>query len=348
MDLSRQEIQSLVDQLHFIPSMEYGSPLWCNQQIVLEKLSMNASASIQLGKADVVSDVIMDKLQMLVELLIIAHEWKKCRFEIKHSVLNFVLNQQECTILNLLQITLFKKEAIQKADYIPLVDVIAYWIRDFNTKNSNQKTALAAIACLCNLSHHTPIMDISLLSRILDYHELLIGLVQVLEQRKWEEKYTNLVSKTEGLIWMAICNFWTDSYVLSRQRKQSLLKLLLLFEKNKSLVTQLPFLEKIHREVLYLQMTQDASPKPRVTVLEEEKKFNFQVFEWAASLDQELALKLSEVYTMDILQLLTETQTQCANCGKKAEKRCSKCRSEWYCGRDCQLASWHQHKAFCL
>lgn len=37
----------------------------------------------------------------------------------------------------------------------------------------------------------------------------------------------------------------------------------------------------------------------------------------------------------------------CSNCGQNAEKRCSRCKSEWYCSRECQLKSWKVHKNIC-
>lgn len=38
----------------------------------------------------------------------------------------------------------------------------------------------------------------------------------------------------------------------------------------------------------------------------------------------------------------------CARCGAgPATKRCSKCKSEWYCSRECQLAAWNGHKKKC-
>jgi len=38
----------------------------------------------------------------------------------------------------------------------------------------------------------------------------------------------------------------------------------------------------------------------------------------------------------------------CSNCEKEASKRCGRCNaSEWYCGRECQVAKWKSHKAAC-
>ena len=37
----------------------------------------------------------------------------------------------------------------------------------------------------------------------------------------------------------------------------------------------------------------------------------------------------------------------CAKCGHDAQQRCSRCKSEWYCSRECQLKSWKKHKPIC-
>lgn len=43
-----------------------------------------------------------------------------------------------------------------------------------------------------------------------------------------------------------------------------------------------------------------------------------------------------------------EGQHGCAHCGASpATKRCSVCKQEWYCSRECQLAAWKGHKKHC-
>lgn len=37
----------------------------------------------------------------------------------------------------------------------------------------------------------------------------------------------------------------------------------------------------------------------------------------------------------------------CGKCGKPALQRCSKCKNEWYCGRECQIKAWSAHKEVC-
>lgn len=59
--------------------------------------------------------------------------------------------------------------------------------------------------------------------------------------------------------------------------------------------------------------------------------------------DMERIMKLynSEVYE----QFMDDPK--CANCGKTATQRCSKCKNQWYCSRECQVKQWKAHKALC-
>ena len=40
-------------------------------------------------------------------------------------------------------------------------------------------------------------------------------------------------------------------------------------------------------------------------------------------------------------------EPKCADCGDPAKLRCSKCKSSWYCTRECQLKNWKEHKKMC-
>jgi len=49
--------------------------------------------------------------------------------------------------------------------------------------------------------------------------------------------------------------------------------------------------------------------------------------------------------TFDVESFLEDPK--CAKCGAPAEKRCSRCKNEWYCSRECQVGAWEGHKLVC-
>jgi len=69
--------------------------------------------------------------------------------------------------------------------------------------------------------------------------------------------------------------------------------------------------------------------------------FSTEVNDPKEELDSLMKLYGSNVYE----QFLDEPK--CASCGDTAQQRCSKCKSEWYCTRECQLKAWKAHKDVC-
>ena len=55
---------------------------------------------------------------------------------------------------------------------------------------------------------------------------------------------------------------------------------------------------------------------------------------------------ISEIYNVDNIEYFMD-DPKCSNCGKEASNRCSRCKSEWYCGKDCQKLRWKSHKEYC-
>ena len=47
------------------------------------------------------------------------------------------------------------------------------------------------------------------------------------------------------------------------------------------------------------------------------------------------------------MEQLIDEPAKCAECGQPAPKRCSRCQSEWYCRRECQVKNWSKHKKAC-
>ncbi|XP_046387027.1 zinc finger MYND domain-containing protein 10 isoform X2 [Ischnura elegans] len=63
---------------------------------------------------------------------------------------------------------------------------------------------------------------------------------------------------------------------------------------------------------------------------------------------QDIAKSLSGAYDMSNLATLMQKDIYCANgCGSKGCRRCSRCKQEWYCGRECQVQHWPKHKISC-
>ncbi|XP_071447066.1 zinc finger MYND domain-containing protein 10 [Hetaerina americana] len=63
---------------------------------------------------------------------------------------------------------------------------------------------------------------------------------------------------------------------------------------------------------------------------------------------QDIANSLSGAYDLSKLASLLQMDNYCSNgCASKATRRCSRCKTEWYCGRECQVKHWPKHKVSC-
>merc|ERR1711871_1218142 len=49
----------------------------------------------------------------------------------------------------------------------------------------------------------------------------------------------------------------------------------------------------------------------------------------------------------DMIQIPRLPEPDCVVCGKESQIRCSKCKEEFYCSRECQVAHWGKHKKMC-
>ena len=93
-------------------------------------------------------------------------------------------------------------------------------------------------------------------------------------------------------------------------------------------------------------------PEMRTNILkdknrEEIAKYQLKAFFSPTAEEVQREMKsLAELYTSDVFDDFLG-DPKCANCGDVASQRCSKCKSEWYCSRECQLARWKDHKAAC-
>lgn len=56
--------------------------------------------------------------------------------------------------------------------------------------------------------------------------------------------------------------------------------------------------------------------------------------------------RIMKLYSSEVFEQFMD-DPKCGECGKPATQRCSRCKNQWYCSRDCQLRQWKGHKPLC-
>jgi hypothetical protein len=244
---------------------------------------------------------------------------------------------------------------------------------------------IAALTLLRFLADNASSLPISVLSRLLNEQDVLQTVVPLLDQPPWKrtrkgktEKYNDgkwtevapddyhRLTKTEAQVWLLVNCLLLDGecrrrYEWTEQRKQNVLRLSKFF--NELLIDQLPVLQDLRRMVETLNFqappnTTDSRsivieqlPEIRARLLKSDWKAIAKAFRdrQIKQTPQELQAEMSDLASMyDMLNIEEFMEDpKCSVCGAPAEKRCSKCKMEWYCSRKCQVSAWKGHKALC-
>lgn len=180
-----------------------------------------------------------------------------------------------------------------------------------------------------------------------------------------------ILSQTEVQVWLALYMMLKNNQILSNYelyegRKNQLMKLQPFL--NEMSVDQLPILGELQLFLNQLSVqatglfTPSKSPlllemiAPIRDSLEKEftkkrkvllKLYTQELVESSQEKLMEKAHKLAAAYDFNHFEPTLPAKGECANCGKEAEKRCSRCKSIWYCSRDCQVSHWKLHKVNC-
>lgn len=133
---------------------------------------------------------------------------------------------------------------------------------------------------------------------------------------------------------------------------------------NEVLIDQLPMLTPLWRALEEMQLMQDNNvkqnssfvvevvPEIRAKIMHgrnwrEIGKYQAENYFCKNPVGHEADMKrMMQLYTSDVFEDFME-DPKCAECGKVATQRCSKCKNAWYCSRDCQLRQWKAHKPIC-
>ncbi|XP_034963950.1 zinc finger MYND domain-containing protein 10 isoform X1 [Zootoca vivipara] len=230
-------------------------------------------------------------------------------------------------------------------------------------------------------------LPVSAATRILNTHNFPCLLVELVEHSPWScreegklKKYENgawyevpyedhvKMTKLDGQVWIALYNLLLSSecqrkYNFNNFNKGQLLKLRAFL--TDVVIDQFPNLLELQRFLSHLAVTDPAPPKKdlileQVPVIWEnivsknsgkwQAIAKHQVNNMFSPSEEELrsqACRWAKTYNLEVMEALIPEKPKCAMCGSEAAKRCSRCRNEWYCKRECQVQHWQKHKKAC-
>ncbi|XP_068701854.1 zinc finger MYND domain-containing protein 10-like [Montipora foliosa] len=230
-------------------------------------------------------------------------------------------------------------------------------------------------------------LPLSVTTRLLNTHNTPVILVQLVENPPWikrsKDKLMKFIdnkwkvisenerlqlTKTEGQVWLAVYQLLMNEdcqrkYEFNSYSKEQILKLRGYM--NEVLLDQIPSLMDLQRYLQQLAIMETPAIK-RDVILEQvpeirEKLLKDNLGKWekiakyqkrayftpTAEDVKKQAKTWADTYNLDMLEELVSEPPKCATCGQSATKRCSRCQTEWYCSRECQVKHWSKHKPAC-
>ncbi|XP_019402998.1 PREDICTED: zinc finger MYND domain-containing protein 10 isoform X1 [Crocodylus porosus] len=247
--------------------------------------------------------------------------------------------------------------------------------------------SLRALSVLRFITDQVESLPLSALTRMLNTHNLPCLFVELLEHCPWSrrtagklKKFENgmwyvvppedhaKMTKLDGQVWIALYNLLLSpecqrKYNFDSFNKNQLLKLRTFL--TDVLIDQLPNLVEMQRFLSHLAVTEPVPPKKDLIleqvpiiwdriIKENSGKWQaiakHQVKHMFSPSEEELkqqACRWAQTYNLDVMEALVPEKPKCGMCGSEAAKRCSRCRNEWYCKRECQVQHWQKHKKAC-
>ena len=194
---------------------------------------------------------------------------------------------------------------------------------------------------------------------------------EIYENNNWTSLITHKFPKLEAQVFITIYNLVMNQdnnkkYEITEYRQNQLLRLRKYF--TEVLYDQIPQMMNLYRSLENMSLmtygnTLTVNPfiVEMIPILSGNKMFkltgdqinkigNHIIKEYFENLSKEKLAKelepVNEIYNLDNIEYFMEDPT-CAQCGKLANSRCSRCKSEWYCSKECQIKRWKEHKIVC-
>lgn len=364
-----------------------------------------------------------DKIKVLIHDLVVIELWKEEMYPLlkshiapMSSLRNYIPLYHEATCVNLLEVALFQSTSCEVAGdaIVDLIDYVyrklVYLVRTANedlwTKplgsakeaaawtneqlvdsqylETEFQVAMCTISILRFLTDHRSLLPLTITSRLVETHDVLLLLVPLMEKSPWVRKRNGVIEKFEdqawekvadedigqlpklhSQLWLTIYNLVMDNecrsrYSLTSFRKDNLLRLRRYL--NEIVFDQIPPLTELLRTLEEISITGNFTgdmPQATPFVVEVVAEIRENLLARYKGQWEETAEKLkTEVFTKETKKELgrlesmiiipeMEEDYNCIKCGNPAENRCSRCKKEWYCSRECQVTHWPEHKELC-
>ena len=194
---------------------------------------------------------------------------------------------------------------------------------------------------------------------------------EIYENNNWTSLIMHKFPKLEAQVLITIYNLVMNQdnnkkYEITEYRQNQLLRLRKYF--TEVLYDQIPQMMNLYRSLENMSLmtygnTLTVNPfiVEMVPILSGNKMFklteeqikkigNHIIKDYFENLSREKLAKelepVNEIYNLDNIEYFMEDPI-CAQCGKLANSRCSRCKSEWYCSKECQIKRWKEHKTVC-
>jgi len=242
----------------------------------------------------------------------------------------------------------------------------------------------SAVTIMRYIAQMTEKLSLPLLQRIFKIHDVPCVLCALIDEFPWERRDRGKMERFIGKEWvpvkagellklsplkaqlwlalyLMICNpVAAQKYEIDDHRRSVLTGLRRHF--NEVLKTQISVLTDFHKFIEQLSVVNVASSETstfcileQIPVLSNDlkKKSLDDVAKNALSyfhlctddIRKEMTMFASCIDVESILEI--NSKPICEACGEVAEKRCSICKSAWYCSRKCQVGHWSEHKLKC-